>query len=191
MESANQSLIEKGFIEARDGDFLVYNLTSCLERAKDLVARGEPLKDWELSGNSDRILFQEVAKRAQQAGRRTSLVLQKKSMLKSDASKYKKTASIVNHAVATISAHELAQQAFKEEFADDRSLSPAERTVIEESNAQAQLAKEALESMDSTDVCCVKARLLCNILLNQMVHDAQEYNERGLLLQTEAEHIIQ
>uniref|UniRef100_A0A7R9VRG7 Cation/H+ exchanger transmembrane domain-containing protein n=2 Tax=Pseudictyota dubia TaxID=2749911 RepID=A0A7R9VRG7_9STRA len=184
LRRAYETLINKGFIDARANARLVLQLTSSVERAGDKVSQGKPISDWEAS----RRLPKGV--RRTMVALRSSLAFGNKEKQRSDLAEFMEVSAIVRHAVSFITAHKLAQETFKEEFAADRELSLVERLVLDESNAQISMAEDVLESNNPTDVVSIKTQFLCNIILNQTVHDVLGYLERGLLLKTEAEHIV-
>ncbi len=87
--------------------------------------------------------------------------------------------------LAFVRAHRVAQMIFKQDFANDV-LTVAEETVLNESNAQIQLAESTLEKLDRSDIHVVVSHFACHILLNKSVHFVEQLAKQNLIPETEA-----
>lgn len=91
-----------------------------------------------------------------------------------------------------MAAHRDAQKYIMREFQSaDSELSEAARVVINESEAQWQLAEAVLHSYKRSDVENVASHKFCTILLNSGQHYISKLVKAGLLKDDEAEHWVE
>ena len=77
-----------------------------------------------------------------------------------------------------------------EEFASNP-LSPADKKVLEESEAQEQLAIADLDEIDSFDVDLIKGHLVCRILINKAKEYIVTLSSQGLVPEKDANEMFE
>jgi hypothetical protein len=79
---------------------------------------------------------------------------------------------------------------FVEEFASNP-LSPADKKVLEESEAQEQLAIADLDEIDTFDVDLIKGHLVCRILINKAKEYIVTLSSQGLIPEKDANEMFE
>jgi len=186
LRSSYKRLIEHGQLESRG--FLVHSIDQSLEYAESAASRGLPLEDW----NALEVASDSFARPAETALYNIFSAFARKSRPKFD-----RDFLIVNFKVRQIlvfiHAHHWAKHIFKGEFSKGYhgTLTEAEKTVMDESEAQVELANEALAQLNETDVVIVKSHYVCQILLNRAAYYLRKLNKHGLLSEREAGHYLE
>merc|ERR550534_1343295 len=98
---------------------------------------------------------------------------------------------LVHLASAFIHAHEEAQEVFKEKFCKAGELTMAEITVLRESNKQISLANDAMNQIDPNRRRNIMSVSMGSILLSAESMMVNDHVEKGLLKETEGEHILE
>ncbi|KAL7539494.1 hypothetical protein ACHAXR_011486, partial [Thalassiosira sp. AJA248-18] len=186
--SSYSTLIEHGEIEVRG--FIVYSLIQSIEYAEDAASRGLPLSDW----NALQVASDSLARPAESIMRRLFNLKERirhRKYLDFDLDFFVVQLR-VRQILAFIHAHERARRVFKEEFskAGEDSLTAAEKIVLDESDAQVEMAEQALSTLDDDDVAIVKSHYVCQILLNRAAYYFKKLKKHGLMTEREAgEHL--
>jgi hypothetical protein len=189
LRSMYAHLIEMGELESRS--FIAYSLNRSLDYVSDSVSRGFHLNDWEAL----QVASQSILKYSE-----TTLygLLAIKHQIKNRTLFRFDRASIlirmrVREALVFIKGHEMAKEAltkFCRDVAADRD-SVAESTVLQECDAQIQLAQDALNEVDEVDLRQIKSHHACHILLNSAAHFFQTLSDQGLITEGEAVEIFE
>eukprot|EP00956_Cyclotella_meneghiniana_P043936 scaffold294717_cov106-Cyclotella_meneghiniana.AAC.3 len=154
-----------------------------LDYCEDVCSKGEPLCDWEATKKASDT---RVDKATMATGKKVLFGL---ALIRSrhvqDAIPRQAKLSICQSAP-------FAAVVFVTYFAEDpKKLTPAESQVIDESNAQIELAEADLHGVDKVDISAVKGHLLCLILLNKSVQYVERLSRQCLIPEKAASEMLE
>lgn len=183
-------LVDHGELEGRG--FIVHTLAQSLEYVQDAASKGLPLEDW----NALEVASDSWARPAESMMRKLfhlkQLVKRKKYRTALDLDFF-----LINMRVKQIlaftQAHKYARNVFKQEFSkgSDGELTAAEKIVMDECDAQVELAVETLSTFVESDVAMIKSHYVCQILLNRAAYYFKKLIKRGLMTEREAGEFLE
>jgi hypothetical protein len=179
--------IDQGELLGRE--FVALSMQGSVDIAADLVARGEPLRDWEFTRLVN-LPAGTTFRKITSMGILQPLI---KRVMKYPAAHNLKEEGMridVERSMAFLHAHATAQQVFQQEFVTSE-FSAAEKTVIKESMAECREAEALLATYPAKDVELVVSHKFCNILLNKGARYIEHLNKTGLLKDPETEEIME
>ena len=98
---------------------------------------------------------------------------------------------IINAASCYIESHQRAQKSFKTEFCYGQALSDMEIKILEESEAQIEIAKASIFQFRRERRQKHIVHQICTVLLHNAADYVAELNAQGLLLDQETEHYLE
>jgi len=166
---AYQEDMAKGEVDVRE-ELVIFGLNESVAIAEDEVTNGNPIADWD---SCQRFINTPVFRQ----------------LRKYDPKRF--LAYDIHIASAFIQAHEEAEQVFMEKFCKPGLLTTSEISVIDENSVQIEHARAKLNTIDPYKKKRIMTRLMATILLNSQARDVADHVERGLLKETEGEHILE
>jgi len=169
LRHAYQDDMQKGEVDVRE-ELVVYGLNESVAITEDEVTNGHPINDWEACQRLlNSFIFKEIRK------------YNEERFLAYD----------IHIASALIQAHEEAQMTFQHNFCKAGLMTSLEITVLDESDAQIELAREKLNTIDRAQKKRIMTYLMASILLNSEARDVNDHVKRGLLKAAEGEHHLE
>lgn len=170
LKAAYQKLIENGELDGREG-FATYALLEGIDFTNDAIQNGKTLKDWEVTMQSlnswtepmDRYITRMLRHitSAHTSHERRKNVFHHAKQLNPE---HEQSLGLVKMCIGFIRAHEIAEKLFKKEMGI-MGAPKTEALILEESQAQMKLAKEAFEGQDNTTI--VVSHIASVILINK------------------------
>lgn len=201
LRAAYQHQVKDGELDPRESNgLLVHALFQTLDFAEDAVSRGEPLNDWDSWVKTPSIL-----KKADfYAGRGIRIVSSccsrnavpgdenQMKLFDRDSFEYQQLRLNVLRALSFIDAHWEAQARMHAEFGDATGETEAAfRSVMAESRAEVEQAKEVLSSQNKRNLKHIISHNLCMILNNKTARYYNMLFESGVLMQRESRHFLE
>jgi len=186
VQSAYENFVHSGELEPRS--FVALTLAEALEFSMDTSAKGNPLTTWnsvEVASDSWIGPVQAILTFAFRRPNHSHNV--------GNENMYDRYVinTKVRRVLVFVQAHKWARNKFKDEFTHSNCLTAAEKLVLEECDANIQLAEAKLKLIDPAEVKLAKSQYAAQILLNKGAQYYDNLLKHGLLTKNEAEVFLE